>query len=56
MSDAIKAGTFLLGGRTVNRMGYGAIQFAGPGVFGPPKHPNAATAVLREALAAGVNH
>ncbi|MEB0041488.1 MULTISPECIES: aldo/keto reductase family oxidoreductase [unclassified Pseudomonas] len=56
MSDASKAGTFLLGGRTVNRMGYGAMQLAGPGVFGPPKDPKAAIAVLREALAAGVNH
>lgn len=56
MSDASKAGTFRLGNRTVNRMGYGAMQLAGPGVFGPPKDPNAALAVLREALALGVNH
>ncbi|MDB5980433.1 MAG: putative oxidoreductase [Pseudomonas sp.] len=56
MSDASKAGTFLLGERSVNRMGYGAMQLAGPGVFGPPKDPAAAIAVLREALAAGVNH
>lgn len=56
MSDASKAGTFQIGDRTVNRMGYGAMQLAGPGVFGPPKDPNAALAVLREALALGVNH
>jgi pyridoxine 4-dehydrogenase len=56
MSDASKAGTFQLGGRSVNRMGYGAMQLAGPGVFGPPKDPAAAVAVLREALALGVNH
>lgn len=56
MSDASKAGTFLLGDRTINRMGYGAMQLAGPNVFGPPKDPNAAVAVLREAVAAGVNH
>jgi aryl-alcohol dehydrogenase-like predicted oxidoreductase len=56
MSNATKAGTFLLGDRTVNRMGYGAMQLAGPNVFGPPKDPKAAIAVLQEALAAGVNH
>jgi pyridoxine 4-dehydrogenase len=41
---------------TVHRMGYGAMQLAGPGVFGPPRDPDAAVAVLREAIAAGVNH
>lgn len=41
---------------TVNRVGYGAMQLAGPGVFGPPRDANAAVAVLREAVAAGVNH
>ncbi len=41
---------------TVQRLGYGAMQLAGPGVFGPPKDPDAAVAVLREAIAAGVNH
>jgi len=41
---------------TVRRMGYGAMQLAGPGVYGPPKDPEAALAVLREAVAAGVNH
>src|ERR1700751_133967 len=51
-----KAGTFKLGDRVVNRLGYGAMQLAGPGVFGPPKDPDAARAVLREAVASGVNH
>jgi len=41
---------------TVQRMGYGAMQLAGPGVWGPPKDPEAAVAVLREAISAGVNH
>ena len=41
---------------TVRRLGYGAMQLAGPGVWGPPKDPDGATAVLREVLAAGVNH
>jgi aryl-alcohol dehydrogenase-like predicted oxidoreductase len=41
---------------TVNRMGYGAMQLAGPGVWGPPRNPDAAVAVLREAVDAGVNH
>ena len=53
---ASAAGTFPFAGRTVNRMGYGAMQLAGPGVFGPPKDRNTAIAVLREAVAAGVNH
>jgi aryl-alcohol dehydrogenase-like predicted oxidoreductase len=51
-----QAGTFTLGGRTVKRLGYGAMQLAGPGVFGPPRDRDAALAVLREAVAAGVNH
>jgi len=41
---------------TVQRIGYGAMQLAGPGVFGPPKDREAALAVLREAVATGVNH
>jgi pyridoxine 4-dehydrogenase len=45
-----------LGGRKVTRMGYGAMQLAGPGVFGPPKDRAAALAVLREAVASGINH
>jgi len=48
--------TFFLAGHTVSRMGYGAMQLAGPGVFGPPKDRNAAIAVLKEAVASGVNH
>ncbi len=48
--------TFVLGNRQVNRLGYGAMQLAGPGVFGPPKDPDAAVAVLREAVSRGVNH
>jgi len=48
--------TFPLGGQHVNRLGYGAMQLAGPQVFGPPKDRNAAVAVLREAVASGVNH
>ena len=51
-----RAGSFLLGDRYVKRLGYGAMQLAGPGVFGPPRDHDAALAVLREAVAAGVNH
>jgi aryl-alcohol dehydrogenase-like predicted oxidoreductase len=50
------SGSYTLGTRAVNRLGYGAMQLAGPGVFGPPKDKAAALAVLREAVAAGVNH
>lgn len=56
MSDTNQGGTFTLGDRTVNRLGYGAMQLAGPGVFGPPRDRDAALAVLREAVAQGVNH
>jgi len=56
MSDIGKAGTFRLGDRAVNRIGYGAMQLAGPGVFGPPKDRAEAIAVLREAVERGVNH
>ena len=56
MTDTTVARTFPLGDRTVNRLGYGAMQLAGPGVFGPPKDRDAALAVLREAVARGVNH
>ncbi|MDT2024140.1 aldo/keto reductase family oxidoreductase [Methylocella sp. CPCC 101449] len=51
-----QSGTFSLGSRSVKRLGYGAMQLAGPGVFGPPKDHAGALAVLREAIAAGVNH
>jgi aryl-alcohol dehydrogenase-like predicted oxidoreductase len=56
MIDISKAGTFKLGSRSVNRMGYGAMQLAGKGVFGPPQDRAGAVAVLREALANGVDH
>lgn len=56
MSQLKQAGTFSLGARSVNRMGYGAMQLAGPGVFGPPQDRATALAVLREAVEAGVNH
>jgi pyridoxine 4-dehydrogenase len=56
MSSIDQSGTFTLGDRTVKRLGYGAMQLAGPGVFGPPKDRDAALAVLREAVASGVNH
>ena len=48
--------TYLLGDRQVRRIGYGAMQLAGPGVFGPPRDHDAALAVLRAAIEAGVNH
>jgi aryl-alcohol dehydrogenase-like predicted oxidoreductase len=56
MTTVDRAGTYKLGDRIVNRLGYGAMRLAGPGVFGPPKDPDAARAVLREAVAHGVNH
>src|ERR1700686_4355782 len=56
MVDIRAAGTFPLGDRIVNRIGYGAMQLAGPGVFGPPKDRDAALSVLREAVAGGLNH
>ena len=56
MASTVPSDTFRLGDRTVKRLGYGAMQLAGPGVFGPPKDHAAALAVLREAVRAGVNH
>jgi pyridoxine 4-dehydrogenase len=56
MTDIAAAGVFPLGDHTVNRLGYGAMQLAGPRVFGPPKDRDAAVAVLREAVANGINH
>jgi pyridoxine 4-dehydrogenase len=56
MSTIDKGDTFRLGDHTVKRVGYGAMQLAGPGVFGPPRDHAAALAVLREAVAQGVNH
>ena len=51
-----QAGSFRLGDRDVKRIGYGAMQLAGPGVFGPPRDRDAALAVLRDAVASGVDH
>lgn len=56
MTDIAAAGFFSLGNRTVNRLGYGAMQLAGPRVFGPPEDRDTALAVLRAAVASGVNH
>ena len=56
MQTIDQAGSFALGDRTVKRLGYGAMQLAGPGVFGPPRDRDAAFAVLQEAVAAGVDH
>jgi pyridoxine 4-dehydrogenase len=56
MTNILKAGRYSLGRRDVVRMGYGAMQLAGPGVFGPPKDRAAAVAVLRAAVEAGVDH
>src|ERR1700689_5748086 len=53
-NDKVEA--FKLGNFHVGRLGYGAMQLAGSGVFGPPKDPGAALAVLRDAVASGVNH
>src|ERR1700741_1629804 len=56
MSVVDRSGTFRLGDRVVRRLGYGAMRLSGPGIFGPPKDRDAALAVLREAVASGVNH
>ncbi|WP_043360941.1 aldo/keto reductase family oxidoreductase [Belnapia sp. F-4-1] len=56
MTNIDQAGTFQLGSRPVKRLGYGAMQLAGPGVFGPPRDRDAALAVLRAAVTAGVDH
>jgi pyridoxine 4-dehydrogenase len=56
MTDISAAGTYRLGDHDVKRMGYGAMQLAGPGVFGPPRDRDAAIAVLRAAVASGVDH
>lgn len=56
MSPVVQSGTFSVAGRRVHRLGYGAMQLAGPGVFGPPKDRDAALAVLRAAVEAGVDH
>ncbi|RZM09890.1 MAG: oxidoreductase, partial [Sphingomonas sp.] len=56
MQTIKQAGSFRLGDRNVRRLGYGAMQLAGPGVFGPPRDRDAALAVLREAIESGVDH
>ena len=56
MQSIDPAGSFRLGDRDVKRIGYGAMQLAGPGVFGPPRDRVAALKVLREAVAHGVDH
>ena len=56
MSSVDRSGTFPLGDLPVNRLGYGAMQLSGPGIFGPPKDREMALAVLREAVSSGVNH
>ncbi|MFZ1056850.1 MAG: oxidoreductase, partial [Opitutaceae bacterium] len=58
MDESALGGLFAFAGTSlvVRRMGYGAMQLAGPGVWGPPKDPDSAVAVLREAVSAGVNH
>lgn len=56
MSQIEKSGSYTLGDRRVHRLGYGAMQLAGPGVFGPPRDRAAALAVLRSAVEQGVNH
>jgi pyridoxine 4-dehydrogenase len=56
MTDIDRAGTFTFGDRAVRRMGYGAMQLAGPMAYGPPKDRATAIAVLRRAVEAGVNH
>jgi pyridoxine 4-dehydrogenase len=56
MSTSLPADTFHLGHHKVRRLGYGAMQLAGPGVFGPPRDRDTALAVLRLAVESGVNH
>jgi aryl-alcohol dehydrogenase-like predicted oxidoreductase len=56
MSSVERSGTFRLGDRLVQRLGYGAMQLSGPGIFGPPRDRETALAVLREAVSSGVNH
>jgi len=56
MTDILKAGTYQLGDGRVKRMGYGAMQLSGPGIFGPPGDRDTAIAVLREAVESGIDH
>ena len=57
-NDVTLGGQFTFPGTslTINRIGYGAMQLAGPGVWGPPKDCKGAVAVLRQAIESGVNH
>src|SRR4029077_7308374 len=55
-SNAATAGSFALGRRRVNRVGYGAMQLAGDNVFGPPRDRDEAVRVLRAAIDSGINH
>jgi len=54
--NALAGGSFQLGDRTAGRVGFGAMRLSGPGIFGPPADTGEALAVLREAVALGVNH
>jgi len=56
LTQASATDAYVLGDKPVNRMGYGAMQLAGPGVFGPPRDRDGAIAVLRAAIEGGVNH
>jgi pyridoxine 4-dehydrogenase len=56
MSGVSSSGSFKVGQRMVKRLGFGAMQLAGRGIFGPPKDHAGALAVLREAVSSGVNH
>ena len=56
MSLLAHSGTYKFGDKTIYRMGYGAMQLAGPGVFGPPKDIDMARSVLKAVIEAGVNH
>jgi pyridoxine 4-dehydrogenase len=56
MSSVKRSGTFRLGDLLVKRLGYGAMQLSGPGIFGPPRDRETAVAVLREAVSSDVNH
>ncbi|WOJ00654.1 aldo/keto reductase family oxidoreductase [Citrobacter koseri] len=56
MASHGNSATFSLGSRQVKRLGYGAMQLAGPSVFGPPRDRHVALTVLREAISLGVNH
>ncbi|PGH45838.1 oxidoreductase [Micromonospora sp. WMMA1996] len=54
--DKLPGGTYQVGDLTLTRVGYGAMQLAGPGVFGPPRDRDAAVAVLRTAVELGIRH